>query len=42
MEKISGIDLVKNEEVLCVVKEEGNILHTVIAGRLTSGVGTAF
>jgi len=35
-------DLVKNEEVLHVMKEEGSILHTVMEGRLTSGVGTAF
>jgi len=42
MDKIIWIDSVKNEEVLRVVKEEGNILHTAIAGRLTSGVGTAF
>jgi len=34
-EKTSGTDLVKNKEVLRVVKEERNILRTVIEGRLT-------
>jgi hypothetical protein len=46
IEKTSGTDLVKNEEVLHVVQEEGNILLTVIERRLTGlvtcSVGTAF
>ena len=35
MEKISWTDRVRNEEVLCRVKEERNIIHAVKKGRLT-------
>jgi len=35
MEKASGTDLVKHEEVLHVVNEEGNILHNTVEGGLT-------
>jgi hypothetical protein len=46
MEKISWTDRVRNEEILCRVKEEMNILHTIKEGKLnglvTSCVGTAF
>jgi hypothetical protein len=45
LEKTSGTDHVNNEEVLRVVKEEGDILRTVIeeriTGLVTSSVGTA-
>ena len=35
MEKISWTDRVRNEEVLLGVKEQRNILHEIINGRLT-------
>ena len=35
MEKISWTDHVRNEEVLLRVKEQRNILHEIINGRLT-------
>jgi len=35
MEKISWTDRVRNEEVLLSVKEQRNIVHEVINGRLT-------
>jgi hypothetical protein len=38
MEKISWTDLVRNEEVLLRVKEQGNILHE-ISKRKANGIG---
>jgi len=35
MEKISWSDNVRNEEVLLTVKEQRNILHEIINGKLT-------
>jgi len=35
MEKISWTDHVRNEEILLRVKEQRNILHEIIKGRLT-------
>jgi hypothetical protein len=35
MEKISQTDQMRNKEVLLAVKEQRNILHEIINGRLT-------
>ena len=35
MEKISWTDHVRNEEILLRVKEQRNILHEIVNGRLT-------
>jgi len=45
MERISWTDRVRYEEVLHIIKEEGNIVHTVkikLTELVTSWVGTAF